>query len=310
MNTYQSGHMSDMSETRWAEVTENKTCTSKDGIQLFYQTIGSGDKVMILANGLGGRLYSWAPFLDYLSSDYKLICWDYRGLFDSETPQKITDLSIARHAQDIKAILDNESVERVVLAGWSMGVQVSLEFASHHQDMVDGLILLNGTHGHTLETAFQPLFRHPYSHKYFHEVIDKVLASSKYIDLLCKIKDIKKIRVMFGRFLKFWWKNEDLETIAEWFINDIFNKANFPLILKLVQELDAHSVYHHLRDIHKPVLILSGGSDFLTPSYQSVEMARKLKNSKHIHFRIAGHFLLLEKSNEIMGHVRLFLSKL
>jgi pimeloyl-ACP methyl ester carboxylesterase len=40
-----------------------------------------------LANGLGGRLYTWQPLVRRPPDHYRIITWDYRGLFDSTPPR-------------------------------------------------------------------------------------------------------------------------------------------------------------------------------------------------------------------------------
>jgi hypothetical protein len=57
--------------------------------------------------------------------------------------------------------------------------------------------------------------------------------------------------------------------VMERYMREVFDPRTFPNYLRLFQELDAHSVLHHLRDIHVPALVVSGAWDWLTPAYQS-----------------------------------------
>ena len=307
-NKYNSSYsFSDISETRWGSFTEDKKCISRDGMELFYQVIGRGKRTMVLANGLGGRLYSWGPLLDHFHNHLKFICWDYRGLFDSDKPSQKASLSINRHADDLCDILKNEEIDQAVIAGWSMGVQVSLEFASNYPGRVESLILINGTHGHTFQTAFQPIFRMPFLHKYLHEAVDLAIANKKVRKMASFVPNFKMGQKLVGQIFKILWRNKDLPQVIENYAEDVFNEYNFPNFLRLVQELDAHSVYHHLREMRHKTLIISGGMDLLTPAYQSREMARKLRNSKHIHYPFASHFVLLERSADIIPQIEKFI---
>ena len=78
----------------------------------------------MLANGLGGKLYAWEPFLERFGGSHRIITWDYRGLFRSSMPMHPKALSIPFHASDAVRILDEEAVERATFIGWSMGVRV------------------------------------------------------------------------------------------------------------------------------------------------------------------------------------------
>lgn len=44
----------------WPDV-HSKYITTRDGVQLHYQVMGTGPKVMFIANGLGGAVYFWEP---------------------------------------------------------------------------------------------------------------------------------------------------------------------------------------------------------------------------------------------------------
>ncbi|HMR77624.1 MAG TPA: alpha/beta hydrolase, partial [Polyangiaceae bacterium] len=57
------------------------TLLTDDGATIaFYDTEGAGPPIL-LANGLGGPLRAWKPQIDYLGDRYRIISWDYRGLY-------------------------------------------------------------------------------------------------------------------------------------------------------------------------------------------------------------------------------------
>ena len=105
----------------WERTLERKRLTTRDGTELSYETLGQGEETLLLCNGLGGRLYAWGPLLERFADRYRLITWDYRGLFDSGAPPTRRKLSIAHHSDDALEILDAEGVDRASLVGWSMG---------------------------------------------------------------------------------------------------------------------------------------------------------------------------------------------
>ncbi|MEK7690118.1 MAG: alpha/beta hydrolase [Bdellovibrionota bacterium] len=290
------------------ENSSNKTFKTEDGLTLSYQVVGEGARWMILANGLGGRLSSWGPLIDGLRSDFKFITWDYRGLFGSQNADDLhLDLSVRRHAEDLLSILDAEGVREAVFCGWSMGVQVALEAAYRSPDRADRLILLNGTHGHALETGFQPVFRVPFFSKYLNEVIEAGLESRFIREAVCSIPNHRGFQKYAGWALERIWDNPKFSWVVATYCDDVFNETNFPNLLRLFQELNAHSVYHFLRHVTQPALVLSGGMDVLTPAYQSKEMARKLPNSRWINYPLASHFLLQEKPRQILAEIRKFI---
>lgn len=288
---------------------ESKTVRSPDGVEIFYETVGTGDRVVVLANGLGGRLYSWEPVLQAFEGRFRFITWDYRGLFDSGAPDRNRRLSIPDHAEDIRAILDAEKVDSATFIGWSMGVQVSLEMATLYPDRVKRLVLINGTHGHALETGFQPFFRVPYVNRMLHELIDYFRARPHQVRRLARLALNPFVQDTTARLIGRLYSKPHMERFIKQYSQDIFAGDKFSNFLRLFQELDAHSVYHHLRDLPHPALVVYGDLDFLTPGYQSREIIRKMPNAEGLRIPQATHFVLLEYPDRLIPRLRAFLER-
>jgi pimeloyl-ACP methyl ester carboxylesterase len=73
--------------------------------------------------------------------------------------------------------------------------------------------------------------------------------------------------------------------------------------LRLFQELNAHSVYHLLRHIEQPTLIVSGLLDVLTPAYNSFDMARCLPHAVHCVCPTASHAAILESPERVLAEI-------
>lgn len=284
-----------------------KTLANRRGATVSYSVMGDGPRTLLLANGLGGRFYNWEPLVRALVPRYRLITWDYRGLFDSTPPERRRHLSVVDHAEDAMAILDAEGVESAVLCGWSMGVQVSLEATTLYPERVLGLVLLNGTYGHVFSSGFQPFVRVPFASALQHAAIDFVRdrpAVARLIERLAPALVLPTAAL--------FWLTTDADPgtargVMRRYAREIFDDRTFPNYLQLFQELDAHSVLHHLRDIHQPALVISGALDVLTPPYQSDVIARRLPNAEHLRLRRASHFVLLERPRVVVPAIERFL---
>jgi hypothetical protein len=64
--------------------------------------------------------------------------------------------------------------------------------------------------------------------------------------------------------------------------------------MRLFQELDAFSLFHLLRSIQQPTLIISGALDTVTPALSSMEMARRMPHASHYCDPFSTHMSLLE----------------
>lgn len=291
----------------WRATLRSGRAVSEDGTRIAYEVVGRGEKILLLANGLGGRLYAWEPLIDACWRDYRLITWDYRGLFDSDTPAHPRRLAVANHVEDAAAILRTEECTRAVLFGWSMGVQVCLDVAATYPDLVGGLVLINGTYGHALATGFQPLFSLPFLPKRLHALIEWLRAHPRALDRLALMTRFAELPTTLVFSLTAGRRSFALRPMLRRYMDDVLGPS-FYNYMRLFQELDAHSVYHLLPDIRVPALVISGAFDLMTPAYQSREMARRMKNARHLALKRASHFCLVERPEVVLPAVHEFLA--
>lgn len=295
-------------QAAWSHTLQRKRIVTEDGTRIHVEVLGKGPRAILLANGLGGRLYAWRPLLDALWQTHRIITWDYRGLFDSESPSSRRQLTLAHHRQDALAVLDAEGVDKAVFVGWSMGVQVSLDVAATHPHRVAGLILINGTWGHVLHYGFQPLFTVPMLPRALHALIDWVSDHPAIAGLLATGSRVIELptALMFG--VTAGRRTLALRPMLRRYFDDVLGPS-FVNYVRLFQELDAHSVYHVLREIDAPSLVVSGALDVLTPAYQSWRIHRRLPNAERLALWRASHFALLERPEVIMPRISRFLEE-
>lgn len=286
-----------------------KQIVSRDGVTLAYEVIGSGPRLLVLANGLGGRLYAWEPLLEEFFREYRIATWDYRGLFESSSPDCVCRLSVRDQAEDAYEVMKAEGVDSAVWFGWSFGVQVVLEVAAVHPSAVAGLVMLNGTYGHVFSSVFQPGIRLPFLPRRMHDMLEFLQDHPEVGGLFRRVSKATTIGSLGVFALLHGRRAMQFRPLLEQYISDIFRPDVFVNYLRLFQELDAHSAYHHLRDVRAPALILSGRWDVLTPPRQSRDMARKLRKAEHVHIKTGSHFLLVEKPDIVLPAIREFLEK-
>jgi pimeloyl-ACP methyl ester carboxylesterase len=110
-----------------------------NGIQLAYTRKGTG-KPLVLVHGYPLDHSIWNEVVPLMENNFDIILPDLRGFGASEvlsSQYKISDM-----AADIAMLLDHLSLEKVAIAGHSMGGYVSLAFASAYPERVLGLGLI------------------------------------------------------------------------------------------------------------------------------------------------------------------------
>lgn len=95
------------------------------------------------------------------------------------------------------------------------------------------------------------------------------------------------------------------------YVHNIFEQGQVHTLnyLRTFIELHAHSIFHALRSIEQPTLIISGFLDYLTPAYNSFEMASKMPNAQHVCHFCATHFALIEFPDEVVEDMAAFLEE-
>ncbi len=110
-----------------------------NGVELEYEVVGSGEPVLLISPVLAD---GFLPLLSEpaLANHYQLIRYHKRGWVGStHTPPPV---SIADHAADAAALLDQLGAPRAHIAGHSSGAAVAAQLALDHPETVHTLILL------------------------------------------------------------------------------------------------------------------------------------------------------------------------
>lgn len=88
----------------------------------------------------------WERQLEYFSDDWRVVAMDPRG--QGESSKNATDYSPSARARDIKAMIEQRKMARVVLVGWSAGVMDIAAFVDQFgTDLVAGIVLVDGFAG-------------------------------------------------------------------------------------------------------------------------------------------------------------------
>ncbi|WP_406733850.1 alpha/beta hydrolase [Vibrio scophthalmi] len=111
---------------------------SHDGEQIAYGKSGSGDTALIFIHGwsLDSRL--WQNQVSEFSKHYQVITMDLAGHGNSSFNRE--EYTMVAFAQDIKAIIDKEQLDSVILVGHSMAGGVIAEAAKLMPKRVKGII--------------------------------------------------------------------------------------------------------------------------------------------------------------------------
>ncbi len=265
------------SDTISAMEVQQRHITALDGTRIGYQVRGDGPCV-VLANGLGGTHITFRYLYDALG-DYKVICWDYRGLYTSGAATDPKANTIAHQVADLVEILAAEKVADFVIAGWSMGVQVAFETIKRHPDRVKGLFAINGTYGRAFRTVMgsrlvgrtiPTLLRLVRAQAALAGRASKIVAGSDAL-----IRAMKRLGLV-GQTIDM----DIFRTVAAG-----FQTIDWVIYSDLLTRLDEHDAEDVLAKVAIPTTIVTGDKDLMTPP----------ATAEHIHRMIAGSRLVVIK---------------
>ena len=100
-----------------------------NGIQLYYETYGSGAPLLVL-HGNGGSISNAAPHYPELIKKYKVIAVDSRG--QGKSTDTDAELTYELMASDINALLEELQIDSTLIWGQSDGAILGLVLALNH----------------------------------------------------------------------------------------------------------------------------------------------------------------------------------
>ena len=273
---------------------------SEDGIALFYRMFGEGGPPMVCCNGLGVSTFFWHYLVDRFRDRLAVNVWDYRGHGRSQVPPEDTDLTIPQMARDMWRVVDELELDRPILLGHSMGVQVILEAYRQRPDDVGGLVPILGTYGRPLDTFYD--FR--YSRQMF-EMLGR-LAESKAGPIL------ERWLYQPVLALPFAWNvggrtgmidNSRIDrTELRRYLHHLVD-VGVPFFFRLALQIADHDAADVLPTIKVPTLIVAGEFDTFTPIAASYHMRDTIEGAELLYLEGATHAGIVERPEIIYPRI-------
>jgi pimeloyl-ACP methyl ester carboxylesterase len=245
------------------------------GCMLGQDVISPDRKTIIFVHGAGGSHRFWTAQVEYLSRKYNAIAINLPG---HGLGRAQGETSIEGYVQAVRDLIEGLGVQKVVLAGLSMGGAITQEFALTYPGKLIAIILFS--------TGARM--------KVMPQIFDLVK------------KDFKTFVKMSPEFT--FAKTTPSEIIAA-FMEEAM-KRDPDVVYGDYQACNAFDRLDRVTEIKLPCLIFSGAEDKLTvPKFQDF-LHEKIAGSRLIRLENAGHALNLEKPEEVNIAIDKFLGSL
>ncbi len=275
-----------------------------DESPIFFEVLRTGAGApVVLCDGIGCDGYVWRYLIRDLS-DRTLVHFHYRGHGRTPAPRDPGRVAIADLADDLAAVLDDLEIERAVLAGHSMGVQVALEAYRRHRGRVSGLVLACGAPSHPLRT-----FRGAAT---LEEVLPLV---QRWVQRLPRVvnrvsRSILPTRLAFEVAARMEINRELVDPDAFMPYLEGMARIDSRLFVAMLAEAGVHSADDLLADIAVPTLVVAGERDGFTPPELSQKMAAAIPGSTLLMIEAGSHTAPIERPEPVAEAVRALLDQI
>ena len=244
-----------------------------NGKKIYYQFKENEEKnAIIFIHGSGENSIVWKGQLNDLNLNYNLIAIDLPSHAESDDFPK---LSLDLYVDVIKKLVGFLNLKKIVLCGHSLGGAIAQEYFFKNQKEVSALILC----GTGARLRVSPMILNSLKNNYQEFLIGLPMGAF----YRKTSKEIKKSLVI-----------EIAKTNPEVTFVDFKICDNFDVMDKVAS-------------INVPCLIVCGNEDKLTPIKYSQYFKDKIKDSKLVVIKDAGHMVMLEKPNEVNKAIEEFI---
>jgi (E)-2-((N-methylformamido)methylene)succinate hydrolase len=109
-----------------------------------YELSGTSGPTVVLVHGLGANRRMWQWQTDALAKHYRLVTYDLYGHGESPSPPETPSLRL--FATQLCRLLDDLSVDKAAILGFSLGGMIVRSFAMAHPDRLWALGILHSPH--------------------------------------------------------------------------------------------------------------------------------------------------------------------
>lgn len=266
-------------------------------INVYHQKGETGEKLMFLhGGGLDNAMFSWREIIRLMEGRYEIYAVDMIGYGLSDKPD-IT-YTVPLYVDLLEEIVRKLGIEKMYLAGLSLGGGVSIGYAARNPQVVEKLILLDP----------MGLCERMQYHKISRWFVYSKLYTKSY-EWMRRSKRMVKWAVA-ASFIG------DKKRVTDEIVTEIFNLCQSSEDFDAWHSLQKYelgpdglttNLYAQLNKLSMPVLLVNGERDSVVPLTSAINASRRIKNCSLYVMKGCKHLPQLERPEEFVLAVKAFL---
>ena len=248
-----------------------------NGVIVHVKTMGQRKPVFVLLHGFGASLFSWHAVMEPFSQYGTVIAYDRPAFGLTERPMTWTGenpYSSQANVDLLLGLLNHYNVQKAILVGNSAGGTVSMQFTLQHPERVQALILVDPAvyEGSSGPSWLRPFYKTPQMNHLGPLFVRSIQNSGiNLIKIAWYDPSNLTPETMTGYTKPLQADNWDR---ALWYFTAASQPSGLP---------------EHLSEFTPPVLVITGDTDKIVPTENSVRLAGELPDATLAIIPRAGH---------------------
>lgn len=283
-----------------------------NGDNLYYRVYGEGRPVFLI-HGFGMNNLHWIPFLWSMRKQCQFIMPDLRGFGLSRNAYSHYDDSLARHAEDTRALVSRLGLDDATLAGYSLGALITMKYLGEYgTDGLRDVVIIDAQAKMNQSRDWHwPIFsknhRRRYSrwerlaHKFHAEHGHSRYNEVAFDDLspTTRLSLVRSLGCFMSDAASYVWAKDLLRKMSN---SRAVTDLIFPMDFWHVFFDHAHSFVENdydfrsvFRDLNVPVSLISGRNSHIFPYAAQEHMINSCEEGNHLTLHRSGHLLMFEE---------------
>jgi non-heme chloroperoxidase len=280
-----------------------------DNEQIFFvknfTNINPRRPVLVFNYGLVCSNHHWKFQTDHFDKlGYQILIHDYRGHFQSTGSHDVKKITFPQMAKDVADLCGYLGINKALMLGHSMGVNICLQLAKDYPNLVSGMVLISGTFINVKDVMFDSNLM---------EFIAPIaaLGLEKHPDIFKKVWSSSGMNPVVREIIHSTGFNRS--KVSKEFIEIYLNRVGqlgADLFFQLFNEMTKQNITGSLEQMKMPSLVIGGHNDNVIPNHLQRTLASLLPNSETYFMQAGSHVPQADYPDMVNERIDLFLKQI